>query len=467
MDAHVMPRPRRSAPPKRHSSPTKTAVDRPLREDLVRAASLEVLGGILQESHLADRALDRILRRETRLYSNERRAVSERVYAVLRRLATFDVAIDGVLASSRDRLSGGERDVLRLALARLAEGEPLARVQLDSGVRVTHRPVLEAWPEIGARLAKLAPLQRLSAEGSLPEFLAEALLKDLKLEDALALMAALNQRAPLTVRANLLRTPREALRVALEAEGIPAQATRYSPWGLRLDTRQNAYALAAFRRGEFELQDEGSQLLALTLGARPKERIADACSGAGGKALALAAMMKNQGEILALDVDAQRLTDAKPRARRAGVSILRTREIPDDDTASADLADLSGRLDRVLIDAPCSGLGALRRNPDARWRMKPDDLVRFPALQSKLLARFADLARPGGLVVYATCSILRLENEDVVARFLASGAPFDPVPVSTLLENEAGDLAPGQTLRLWPHVHGTDGFFAAAFRRRA
>ena len=460
-----MPR-HRAAPPNRRK-PKVAAVDRPVREDVVRAAALECLGAILQESHLADRALERVLRRETRLYSNERRAVAERVYAVLRRLATFDFVIDGALRSSRDPLTSGERDALRLALVRLAEGESKERVQADSGLRVGHRAVLEAWADVDARLAQLPALARLRYTGSLPEFLAATLLKQMTLDEALALMAALNQRAPLTARANLLRTTRDALVATLAREGAPGHPTPYSPWGIHLDTRQNAFALEAFRRGELELQDEGSQLLALAVSAKPRERVADACAGAGGKTLALAAAMKNQGEILALDADGKRLADAKPRARRAGVSIVRTRQIPKDDTAVAAIADIAGRMDRVLVDAPCSGLGALRRNPDARWRMKPADLEFFPALQSTLLARFAPLARPGGLVLYATCSVLRQENEEVVERFLAATPSFEPVPVSSLLAGQVGDLQVGAHLRLWPHQHGTDGFFAAAFRRRS
>jgi 16S rRNA (cytosine967-C5)-methyltransferase len=148
------------------------------------------------------------------------------------------------------------------------------------------------------------------------------------------------------------------------------------------------------------------------------------------------------------------------------VSVLRTRQIPADAQADAALSDLAGRADRVLVDAPCSGLGALRRNPDARWHLREEELPRFQALQSTLLARFARLARPGGLVIYATCSVLRLEDEEVVARFLERDQGFEPVPMAQLLAGRAGDLELGPHLRLWPHRHGTDGFFAAAFRRR-
>jgi len=217
----------------------------------------------------------------------------------------------------------------------------------------------------------------------------------------------------------------------------------------------------------FEIQDEGSQLIALAVGARPGWKVADGCAGAGGKALALAAEMHGKGSLLALDSDPERLDEAKRRARRAGVHNLRARPIPADSEAEAALADLAGQCERVLVDAPCSGLGTLRRKPDARWRLRPDDVARFAALQKELVLRFARLVKPGGRLLYATCSIGRTENTEV-ADFLARELPeFEPLPLGVSLgEDLARDLgAEGHVLQLLPHRHGTDGFFLAAFAR--
>jgi len=459
------PRPKKHKPKARQQPASGGGLaDRPVREDLVRAAALECLGAILQERQLADRVLERVLRREARLYSNERRAVAERVYAALRRKGTLDFAIDRGLGARARALTSGERDAIRLAGARVLEGEPRERVEQSSGIRVEQRRVLELLANLPAELVGLPELTRLAAQGSVPEFLARILLEQLGFDEALALLGVLNARGPLTVRANLLKTSREQLLAELSREGVRAELGRYSPWALNLETRVNAFSLGSFQAGHFEIQDEGSQLLALVTGARPGEQVVDACAGAGGKSLALAALMKNQGELFALDNDAGRLEELKPRARRAGVSIARSRVIPGDELAAVALQDLLGRADRVLVDAPCSGLGALRRNPDARWRLSPEDLPRFANLQRTLLERFSALVKPGGLLVYATCSFARAEDEDVAA---AAVLPrFERVPVAELLGPLASPLGAGIDLRLWPHRHGTDGFYAAAFRRR-
>lgn len=459
---HQKPRPERH---KVKRSERAGLAERPVREDLARAAALECLGAILQERHLADRVLERVLRRETRLYSNERRAVAERVYAVLRRLATLDFAIQKALGNAAKSLTSVERDTIRLAGARLLEGEPRDRLEQTAGLRVDQRKALDVLHDLPSALAGLNEVERVAVQGSVPKFLAELLVKEIGAEEALALLGALNARAPLTARVNTLKTTREALLEALAKQDVVAEPGKYSPWALHLGTRVNAFSLPEFQAGHFEIQDEGSQLLALLTGAKPGEQVIDACAGAGGKSLALGAMMKNQGELFALDADAARLEELKPRARRAGLGIVRSRAIPADELADVALADLQNRADRVLVDAPCSGLGALRRNPDARWRLSADDLPRFAALQKVLLERFSRLVKPGGLLIYATCSIARAENEDVVAAAQLPG--FERLSVRELLGPVGVALDCGQDLRLWPHRTGTDGFFAAAFRRRA
>src|SRR5512138_3474617 len=224
--------------------------------------------------------------------------------------------------------------------------------------------------EASARLAAVAdPVERLALEASLPRWIAERFARELGLEEARALATSMNERAPLTVRANLLMGDRDDLRSRLAAEGMQSEPTRFSPWGLVLDGHQNAFSLPSFRDGRFEIQDEGSQLISLACAARPGWIVVDACAGAGGKALALAMEMRNKGSLHAVDTDAGRLDDARRRARRAHVHNLRARLIASGPEAATQLEDLAGKADLVLVDAPCSGLGTLRRKPDARWRL--------------------------------------------------------------------------------------------------
>jgi 16S rRNA (cytosine967-C5)-methyltransferase len=424
----------------------------------VDAAVLEVHGLVHDQGWLADRALERALRPD-RLWASERRAAAEAVYGLTR----WQGQLDWLLAAA----GGPPPDLVTRYAAWLARFGGLPRLDAARrlGVPAARLLPLEQAEE---RLARLTdPVERLSRTGSLPRWLAARFMDELGEAEAAALVAVLNERAPLTVRANLLVGPREALAARLEAEGMGAVPTRFSPWGLTLDGHQNAFASPSFQAGAFEIQDEGSQLIALACGARPGWTVVDACAGAGGKALALAAEMRNRGTLWALDSDAGRLEETRRRARRDGVDNLRVRAIAADDGAGPQLADLDGRAEVVLVDAPCSGLGTLRRKPDARWRLAPGDPERFAELQKALGARFARLLKPGGRLVYATCAIGRAENE-AVAEHLAATLPFDPAPLAPLLgaERAAALGVTGHTLQLLPHRHGTDGFFMAAFTRR-
>jgi 16S rRNA (cytosine967-C5)-methyltransferase len=236
--------------------------------------------------------------------------------------------------------------------------------------------------------------------------------------------------------------------------------------GIFLDTRLNAFSLPSFREGLFELQDEGSQLLGMLVDPPPTKAV-DACAGAGGKALQLSPVMKNRGELFALDIDARRLEELKLRARRASAHNIRIRQIPEGrEEARAALLDLEGKMDRVLVDAPCSGTGTYRRKPDARYRLTEDSLQRFVDRQKELLLRFCELVKPGGRLVYGTCSLLRDENEDVVRDFLAHRADFSLVPASDKLGAELGEKTTRDGfLRVTPRQHGTDGFFGAILLR--
>lgn len=437
---------------------------RPLREDLVLQASLEAYGMVRHEGRLSDRALDFTLRRKAHLYSSERRAVSERVYALLRRQRT----VDYLLSHARkgfEQLQTTRQDVLRLAASRILHGEPTPSVIKDSALTGVDAAALEALPDAAAALDSLPRNQRFPVAASLPDFLAQKFRETFG-DEAERAMEAMNERAPLTARVNLLKGDRAALQKQLEAEGVESQPTPLSPVGLWLGTRVNAFSLQAFRDGLFEIQDEGSQLLGMIVDA-PPTRVVDACAGAGGKTLQLAAQMKNRGDLFALDIDDTRIEELRKRARRDGVHNVRTQVIPSEGpSADEAIAPLKAKADRVLVDAPCSGTGTYRRKPDARYRLTPEDLAAHVTRQKTLLERFSTLVRPGGRLIYGTCSILREENEAVVEDFLSRHPDFSVRPVSEELGPElAGKLGSGPYLRLAPHLHGTDGFFGAILVR--
>lgn len=351
-------------------------------------------------------------------------------------------AVGGAFCGGRygaDPLSPEEQGVLRAlaAAAGTAGGERLLHPEMPEGVRLN----LPDWalPGLAARFG-----DRLAEEA-----------------------AAMEQPAPLDLRANALKATREEAAAALAAEGIETEPTRFSPWGLRIPSRRPVTGTRAFRDGLVEVQDEGSQIVSLLTDARPGLRVCDLCAGAGGKTLALAAAMANRGRITACDVSAPRLEGAGRRLRRAGVdNAERHLLVPGDKWAKR----RAGQFDRVLVDAPCTGSGTWRRNPDARIRTTAADLLELSTKQRDILLMGADLVRPGGRLVYATCSLLPEEDEAQVDAFLADRSDFAPLPLAEAWA-AAGLPGPppgrGPYLLLSPARHGTDGFFAAVLQRRA
>ncbi|HXH02973.1 MAG TPA: class I SAM-dependent methyltransferase [Candidatus Competibacteraceae bacterium] len=306
---------------------------------------------------------------------------------------------------------------------------------------------LPDWPELAGLVdAPSSPLPRALAE-SIPDWLDELGSRAFG-PDWPGLLTALNRPAEVFLRVNTLKTERERLLQALTAEGIAAMPVAGLPDALRLTERRNVFQSAAFRQGLFEVQDAASQLVAPFLQVEPGQRVIDACAGAGGKTLHLAALMHNRGRIIALDLHHWKLQELRRRARRNGAGIIETRVIESNKTFKR----LRDSADRLLLDVPCSGLGVLRRNPDKKWKLSPDEIGRLVELQRDILARYSAMTRPGGLLVYATCSLLPAENQEQVRGFLAQH------PGQWELEEE-------RTLR--PDREGWDGFYMARLRRRA
>ena len=413
----------------------------------------------------ADAILAGHFRRHRYIGAKDRRAVADLVYAVLRHRA----ALDWWTERTADRPATARSRVLAaLALIEaLPSGEIVARFD---GIGHGPAPLDPAEQRLVAALAGAPfdhPDQPPAVRGNYPDWLAPSLAESFgdRLADE---MAAMNRPAAVDLRVNTARATREQAAAALAQDGVETRPTPFSPLGLRLAGRGTLPALAAFRDGLVEVQDEGSQLVALLLDARPGQQVVDYCAGAGGKTLALAAAMDNRGRLVAGDVSTARLHALAPRLARAGVTIV--------DTAVGEaLAALpEAAFDRVLVDAPCTGTGTWRRNPEARWRLTPDALDWYVALQREILSAAARLVKPGGRLLYATCSILAEENDRQMAWFLERHDEFAALPPAAVWpEAVGGALPPGAApnasspwLHLTPARHGTDGFFAAILGRR-
>jgi 16S rRNA (cytosine967-C5)-methyltransferase len=427
------------------------------------AAAIALLEAIAAEPRRpADAIANEFFRARRYIGAGDRRAVSERAWGAIRQGLRLDwhLAAIGAAPTPRMRLA---------AQLLLVEGwTPAALAGHFTGDRFAPEPLTEAEVAVVRRLAGRRLVDPAMPDGprlNLPDWALPGLAARFGprlAEEA----AAMEGAAPLDLRANLLRATRETARLALAGEGIAAEPTAFSPWGLRVPDRRPVGATSAFREGLVEVQDEGSQLIALITEAGPGMRVADYCAGAAGKTLALAATMGNRGHVVACDVSAARLEGAGRRLRRAGVSNAeRHLLVPGDKWRKR-----RGRsFDRVLVDAPCTGSGTWRRNPDARTRTNAQDLAELTAKQAAILDEASELVRPGGRLVYATCSLLPEEDEMQIERFLARQADFVMRPVGPLWAALCpGVAAPGEGpfLSLSPARHGTDGFFAAVLERR-
>jgi 16S rRNA (cytosine967-C5)-methyltransferase len=410
--------------------------------------STELLRAVLKLDQPADGVVSAFFRQHRALGSRERHALAETAYTVLRQRLLFQ----NLAQSGTGPL---ERRLVLLAW----QGTP-------NFLRLATESHEQAWLEKIGQIdhATLPEKQR----HNLPDWLA-APLKETLGDDFWPLVQALNEAAPLDLRVNAIKAKRDDVRQALADAGLAAEPTPHSPWGLRLQGKPALHKLDVFTQGLVEVQDEGSQLLALITDAKRGEMVVDFCAGAGGKTLALGAAMRNTGRLYAFDVSGHRLDALKPRLARSGLSNVHPAQIAHE--RDDRIKRLAGKIDRVLVDAPCSGLGTLRRNPDLKWRQSPQAVTELQAKQTAILASAARLLKPGGRLVYATCSLLAAENEAVAEAFTAANATqFEVLPALQALEaarvEAPAPLVAGPYLRLWPHQHQTDGFFAAVWQKR-
>lgn len=399
---------------------------------------------LLDFNQPADAALSGFFRAH-RSGARDRAFIAETAYAVLRRKRLLE------------RLAGPRPTPRQLVLLSLSRVRGMSQRQLDPALQ-------EGEAEWLAGIRRGAePDLTVAEQADLPDWLVERLLSRMTPEALQVMARALNTPAPLDLRVNSLKAERGALVARLAADGIVAEPCRYSPLGLRLKGKPALQKHPAFLDGSFEVQDEGSQLLGHLLAPRRGEMVVDFCAGAGGKTLALGAMMRSTGRLYALDVSDKRLAKLKPRAARAGLSNVHPIRIAGENDIR--VKRLAGKADRVLVDAPCSGLGTLRRNPDLKWRQSPQSVAELSVKQAAILAAAAKLVRPGGRLVYATCSILAEENEAIVDSFLAAHPGFRRLSARELLSAQGIAIDCGEDMCLAPQIHGTDGFYAAVLER--
>ena len=432
---------RRSSPGKDEPVINEAGVSRAL---LIQAA--QVLSLVLGFEHPADAVLSRHFRDNRELGQRDRAFIAEAVYGILRRLRWVQ------------RLAGVDARPRMLLLAWLARGEGWAMRAFDGLVSPQERD----W--LGAIKAQTLDTGTLAERTEMPDWLVERLLPRMGEEALLALALGLNRPAPLDLRTNVARLGRDALLGAFAAEGLAAEATPLSPHGIRMAGKPALQKHPLFLDGQFEVQDEGSQLLSFLVQPRRGELVVDFCAGAGGKTLHLGAMMRSTGRLYAFDVSDKRLAKLKPRYARAGLTNVHPVLIAHE--RDAKVKRLSGKADRVLVDAPCSGLGTLRRNPDLKWRQTPEAVEQMQVKQRAILESAARLLKPGGRLVYATCSLLLEENDEIVDGFLDTHPSFVELNAQQLLAAQDIQLDCGQRLRLSPERHDTDGFFAAVLERR-
>ena len=408
----------------------------------------ELLHNVGKLEHPADSVVSSFFRRHRDLGTRERHALAETAYTVLRRrFLWLHLAQSGSGVLER-----------RLAILAWQGGDGLLRGALG--------PHEIAWRDQVRSIDVAGYSEKL--RHNLPDWLAGALRQQIGDDNFWPLVHALDAAAPLDLRVNTFKAKREDVQRQLAAADIESQPTPYSPWGLRVVGKPALNALPVFSGGAIEVQDEGSQLLALLVDAKRGEMVVDFCAGAGGKTLALGAMMRSTGRLYAFDTSGHRLDSLKPRLKRSGLSNVHPAQIAHE--RDDRIKRLAGKIDRVLVDAPCSGLGTLRRNPDLKWRQSPKAVAEMQAKQSAILASACRLVKSGGRLVYATCSLLKDENEVVAEAFSAANPDFELLPVAELLAKadvaQAETLVAGPYLRLWPHRHATDGFFAAVWQRR-
>jgi 16S rRNA (cytosine967-C5)-methyltransferase len=420
--------------------------------NLIRQAAV-VLSNLLTFSSPADAKLSEFFRNNRDLGTKERAFVAESVYGVLRRLRFLST----VTANEED----DPDDARKLILAYLLRVQGMSIRELE--------PMLSEQQKEWAHTIKAKSTENLplAVQADVRDWLWDKLVAQYGETEALTIGRSMHEQATLDLRVNTIKGNRDEVLAKFIAENTSGETniakTPYSPIGIRMPNRMNIGRHVLFTEGKIEVQDEGSQLLSYLVAPKRGMMVADFCAGAGGKSLAIGALMRNTGRLYAFDVSEKRLHNLGQRLKRSGLSNMHAQVISSE--TDPKLKRLNGKFDRVLVDAPCSGLGTLRRNPDLKWRQTPEDIAELNVKQANILARAAKLTKSGGRLIYATCSLLSDENEHIAEQFLAGHPDFKLLNAAEILAQQQIELDTGNYLKLLPHLHNTDGFFAAVFEK--
>lgn len=434
--------------------------------------ALFILNSTLSDRKYPDILIGELFKKED-FSPSEKAAINQLVYGILRNMARLDFIIEHASNAVVSKLEPNILDILRICAyqAVFTEASPCriinnavalsAREEKFSGfVKRTVEAIIRNKDAVVFPEKQKSQVEYISVYHSHPAWIVEKWLREFgNINDVEALCSANNSVPPLLIRVNPLKTSRESLQKTLLDAGYPSSPAGFSPFGLVVDKKEGIFRTEAFRKGLFEVQDEGSQLITLLTGAEEGETVIDTCAGNGGKTLFISGLMKNKGTVIAFETNTAKFGNLRRRAERAGANV-KTANI-------AELLEYRGRADCVFIDAPCSGMGVFRRNPDAKWRLGAADISEVAAKQKAIIREYSLLVKPGGRLVYATCTISREENEDVVRGFLEENKDFY---FSSPSGNNAGLFGKFTTeegfFRSFPHIHNTDGFFGAVMMRK-
>lgn len=400
---------------------------------------------LLRFTQPADASLSAFFRAQ-RCGPRERAFIAETAYAVLRHQRSLAAKV------------GNDATARQLTLTALIGAGGLSQRTLENALSKRDA----AW--LGELKSRPEPKLSLAEQADLPDWLYERLAALMPKGELQSLARALNQPAPLDLRINTIKASRDEILAQLQGEGFSVEGCPFAPEGIRMADKTHLAKHPRFIDGSIEVQDEGSQLLGYLLAPKRGEMVVDFCAGAGGKTLLLGALMRSTGRLYAFDVSEKRLAKLKPRLARSGLSNVHPVAIAHE--SDQRVKRLAGKCDRVLVDAPCSGLGTLRRNPDLKWRQSAQSVSELVVKQAAILASASRLLKPGGRLVYATCSLLPEENAQIVDAFLVAHPEFVRLSAAEVLAAQGIQVElQGQDLQLLPHVHGTDGFYAAVLER--
>lgn len=434
---------------------------------------LSLLNLILSGKKYPDILIGELFRKEE-FSSDEKRVLVELVYGILRHLGRIDHIIEH---ASSARISNLNPDILNsirictyqavfmnvsaAGIINNAVAMSANDKKLGGFVKRTVEAVLRNKDNVVFPDKEKAPIEYICVYHSHPRWIVEKWLTELQsIEEVEALCRANSIEPPLTIRVNPLKSDRESLKKALEAHGYNSSLTEFSPFGLIIDKKEDIFKTESFGHGLFEVQDEGSQLVTMLTGAKPGELVIDACAGNGGKSLFLSGLMKNRGIVLASDLSPAKLLNLRRRAGRAGAFNIKT-------VSRFELNEYKEMADSVLIDAPCSGMGVFRRNPDSKWHLTANDVKELASKQKEIISEYSRLVKAGGLLVYVTCTISREENEDIVYGFLKENEDFQKVPADSVNPDIFGKLMDEDGFfKSLPHTHNTDGFFGAVMGKK-